>query len=1090
MVEFFSQASDQTLHCPTCGAGNSKAARFCTQCSKPLATAQPSTSVGAERKQVTVLFSDLSGFTALSEKLDPEETRQIMGRVFQSAADIVARYEGRIEKFVGDAIMAIFGAPTAHEDDPQRAVRAALELHEVVARLSPEVEARSGTRIQMHSGVNTGVVITGELQFDHGIAGPLGDTINTAARLMNAAPSCEIWVGAETRRLIAAHFELDDLGAHELKGKAQAVAAWRVRRAHAHELGHEERQLRGAFVGRHAELGALLDAAETMRDGQAQAIGVCGDAGTGKTRLLQEFRARLGPGIPWLEGRCYPYAKDIPYAPLINLLDRAWGIEETDGAARLRGKIEDGLGNLLGTHDDALPLYLHLYHLEQAPGVVIEREAFQPRLLTAMLRVLTQLARRGPTIVCLQDLHWADPSTLALLAQLAVGLPGGLLLLVNYRPGYEPPSNMQTLALGELSPRQTGELLASLLKGEAPAPLVGFVAERTDGNPFYVEEVVNALVETGVLLRAGSGWTLSRPLADAGVPSTIRGVIAARIDRLDESRRRLLRHASVLGREFMATIVALLSEDAADITLDLQQLRDADLIRKRRMDPELEYMFKHALTRDVAYEGLLKTERQSLHARTARIMEGVYADRIPEFVETLAYHWQHAADSDKAVHYLTLAGAKCVERYALAEAENHFRQAYALLPKGERNTLQCRMLTALLNAWAQVHYYQGTAREWRNLLEQHLPEAERCGDPAMLTLYLGWLGNARIFHGDAPGSLQALDRAMELGRAVQARRELSYVVAWRVWTLAEVGRFADAIQAAEEFDQTEDERRVDPYPFFKNQGGLAWALATVGDLRRVRLIAEELIHLGRASGGARAESMGHFCMVLYWFFACDFERAVIAAQAAADTAKDPVFWATGAGYLAFALAGVGRTEEARRCCERLIPDMKRHERQWIAQYLCQSHAMADLGQGSLSKGLRDYRHGLRVISERGYLVGKATADNGLLSIYTGVACGDGKVAFRTLLRNPWFVFTQAPFAARWARALIQRLRVELVERNAAGFMCNVDLCDGRMLLRQGKLLEARQCLDWILSRLQQAGIDHIPAPIAVLVAELEQRARA
>jgi predicted ATPase len=273
------------------------------------------------------------------------------------------------------------------------------------------------------------------------------------------------------------------------------------------------------------------------------------------------------------------------------LLSRVLHIEETDHPAQLRAKLEAGAAALLGPDEDALPLFLHLYHLEQASGVVIEREAFQGRLLALMRRVLAALAAQRPSVVCLQDLHWADPSTVALVAQLT-DLASPLLLLVNYRPGYTPPPGMQVLNLQELSPRQTGELLASLLQGEPPAPLVGFVTERSDGNPFYVEEVVNALVETGVLARQAERWVLTKPLAEAAVPATIRGVLAARIDRLDEARRRLLRLASVVGREFVVTIIARVGEDGDELTPGLAQLQAADLIRQRRLEPELEYMFK------------------------------------------------------------------------------------------------------------------------------------------------------------------------------------------------------------------------------------------------------------------------------------------------------------------------------------------------------------------------------------------------------------------------------------------------------------------------------------------------------------------
>ncbi|HUI27141.1 MAG TPA: adenylate/guanylate cyclase domain-containing protein, partial [Candidatus Kryptonia bacterium] len=304
--------------CDACGADNGVEARFCSQCGANLGPASVTAAtaarvaVDAERKQVTVLFSDLSGYTALSERLDPEEIREIMAAIFGRAAEIIGRYAGHIDKFIGDAVMALFGVPAAHEDDPVRAVRAALELHEAVRLIAPAVEARSGTPIALHSGVNTGLVLTGQLQFGQGTAGPLGDTINLAARLMNAAPSGEIWVGPETRRLIGRTCKLEELGARQFKGKTEPVTVARV-------LGTLSRSaqashFRGAFVGREAELGTLLGAAEKMRGGTASVFGICGDAGTGKTRLVDEFRSKVGDDVQWLEGRAYPYAQNISCA--------------------------------------------------------------------------------------------------------------------------------------------------------------------------------------------------------------------------------------------------------------------------------------------------------------------------------------------------------------------------------------------------------------------------------------------------------------------------------------------------------------------------------------------------------------------------------------------------------------------------------------------------------------------------------------------------------------------------------------------------------------------------------------------------------
>ena len=1086
MIESSSQDSIEILHCPACGAGNSRAARFCNQCSKALGAVQAQAFAGDERKQVTVLFSDLTGFTALSERLDPEETREIMSRVFAIAAEIVARYDGRIEKFIGDAMMAIFGVPVAHEDDPVRAVRAALELHEAVAGLSPQVQARTGTPIALHSGINTGLVVTGELQFDHGTAGPLGDTINLAARLMGAALSGDIWVGPATRSLVAHAFDLVELGAHDFKGKAAPVGVARVRSASSR--AGRTNQFRGAFVGRQAEIGALLGAAERLRDGEPSVFAIRGDAGTGKTRLVAEFRERVGDDVQWLEGRAYPYAQNIPYAPIIDLLSRSWSIEERDSPAEVHAKIEAGVTALLPASDEVLPLFMHLYHLPQAEGVVIEREAFQERLLKATRQLLAALTMRAPTVLCIQDLHWADNSTVILLNGLAEGLSAPVLLLSNYRSGYAPPTAATELELRELSPRQTGELLASLLAGKPPEALSRFIEERSDGNPFYVEEVVNSLVETGVLARGSEGWMLTRPLAQAGVPVTVTGVIAARIDRLDEPRRRVLRHAAVVGREFLYAIVVQVTEYTADLAPSLQELQAADLIRTRRPEPALEYIFKHALTQEVAYDGLLKTERKHLHERTANAMESVLADRIDEFVETLAYHFLRGGVTDKAIHYLVEAGRKCVARYALPEATVHYREAYALIVAGDRTPAQCRVLSQLIIAWSQVHYYDGTIGEWRRLLEKHMPDAERCGDAGMLAMYVGWLGIAKFFYADMRGSLEDTQRAVELARAANAQGVLPYVLTWQIYPLLFSGRVVDAIHCAESVEQSEEDRRKDPYPYFKSGAGLSWALAYAGSLREARESAEGIVGFGRSSGNARAESLAHYGLGAYWFFALDFERAAAVTQTGIEASRDRLYGACLATLNACALATDLRFVEAARVVDVWLPYLEQCENHQLGSILSSIRAGVDMIAGQLSSGMRRFIASIQTFRDGNQGILAILFEISLALTYVSIARRDVTPKLGSLLRNPWFVFTQALFAERKAKRLIDLLHTEVESRDIRGLLGLIDLCEGRLLAHQRKKAQAALCLERIRLRLREGGIEHDPAPVAALAAEIEQLA--
>lgn len=1080
--------SESPITCGACGASNGADARFCAQCGKPVATAPADSGDAAERKQVTVLFSDLTGFTALTEKLDPEEARQIVASIFERAAEIVGRYEGRIEKFVGDAVMAIFGVPLAHEDDPQRAVRAALELHQAVAGMSPGIEDRTGVAIALHSGINTGVVVTGELQFDHGTAGPLGDTINTAARLMNGAASGQIWIGPETRRLVAGSFDLENLGEQTFKGKAQPLAVSRVIGISSQADASANADGRGAFVGRQAELGALLGAAEKIRDGQPQVIGIAGDAGTGKTRLVSEFRNRLGEDVHWLEGRTYPYEQDTPYSVFIDLLNRAWQIEESDTPAQVREKIQAGVENALGSNDNALALYLHLYNLAPDDGGV-EREAFRERLLDATHRVLDTLGARAPTVVCLQDLHWADPSSVDLLADLAASLQAPVMLLGNYRPGYVAPAGMTELPLGELSARQTGALLKSLLSDDPPEALTRFVTERSDGNPFFIEEVVNSLLETGVLARADNQWALLKPLDQAAVPPTIRGIIAARIDRLEESRRMLLRHAAVVGRAFMVRIITLIRDDTSDLAPALGQLEAADLIRQRQQDPDVEYMFKHALTHDVAYEGLLKSDRERLHARVAHAMEDVYATRLPEFVEMLAYHYQRGGEPEKAVHYLVESGKKCVERYALPEADRHYRQAYELAAQIGQPATRNRALAELLIAWSQVHYYDGTISEWHPLLEKHLPDAQACNDPALLVIYLGWLGNARCFHGDFVGGNEALERATAIGREQNIPETLAIVVGWHAFALAERARVDEAIRVTTETRYSPDEKNRARYSYVKAQAGLAHALLFRGEFAACRQVANDLIELGRATGNSRAETMGHEFVALAAALALDFDESIRAGDAGIKCARDKNF--QGMIHVCAAIAHVLSLDfdTARKISDQWLEYFDRNENNWFGLQMKMVGASVDLAHGELSDGLRRFLALVRQAQNQGMIATTALSETFLLFTYVSIARLDVKPSVGALFRNPWFVFTQAPFAARKARRLAARLRETCPSSGFDGLLNMVDYCEGRLLAHQRRQADADACLQRIRERLRQAGVETDTSAVTALAGEIRGAAR-
>ena len=506
---------------------------------------------------MTVFFSDLSGFTALNERLDPEDVRDIVNKVWERAGEIVGRYDGRINKLLGDAVMAVFGDPVAHEDDPLRAVRAALELHEAVEALNRDVEPRIGSPIGMHTGVNTGVVLTSESVLDGKQTGPLGDTINVAARLQSLAED-----RAGARRAGDAPRDRSDLRPRRPRA-ARPEGQGRARAGGARPLDRGAERDAGAAPGPLRRAGQRAERAARRVGARAQAVRrrsspISGEAGAGKTRLVEEFRTRVASDATWLEGRAYPFAQNIPYYAITDLISNRLGIDEADSAETVRTKLELGVAAIVENPSEILPPLLQLYDIEGSQGSSIDREAYRGRLLESLRTLVLAMAGAGPLVVCLQDLHWADPSTIDLLRQFAAEQLASTLTLYNYRPEFSfHEGGIREIRLTELSDRDTRELVESLLDASnVPNELVTFLEQRTGGNPFFMEEIVNSLIENHVLTRNGEGWTLTGQFDATSVPTTIRGVIAARIDRLDAERRRILQEASVIGREFLFTILS------------------------------------------------------------------------------------------------------------------------------------------------------------------------------------------------------------------------------------------------------------------------------------------------------------------------------------------------------------------------------------------------------------------------------------------------------------------------------------------------------------------------------------------------------
>jgi predicted ATPase len=1023
-----------------------------------------------ERRQVTVFFSDLSGFTALNERLDPEDVRDIVNKVWERAGEIVGRYEGRINKLLGDAVMAVFGDPVAHEDDPLRAVRAALELHAAVDGLNRDVELRIGTPIGMHTGVNTGVVLTSETVLDGTQTGPLGDTINVAARLQSLAEPGQVLVGPEARRAIEATFELEDLGLHDLKGKGEPVSVALVRSLASRSVTPVRRQAR--FVGRDTELSLLRDELERVRNGAPAFVALSGEAGSGKTRLVEEFRNRIASDVTWLEGRAYPFAQNIPYYAITDLISNSLGIDESDSAETVRQKLETGIGALSGDSSEILPPLLQLYDIEGSLGSSIDREAYRGRLLESIRTLVGALAQQGPLVVCLQDLHWADPSTVDLLRQLATEELSPALTLYNYRPEFSiHEGGIREIRLEELSDRDTRDLVASLLDtASAPSELVEFLEERAAGNPFFVEEIVNSLIENHGLARNGEDWGLTGQFDATSVPTTIRGVIGARIDRLDAERRRILQEASVIGREFLFTVLSQVSGGDATLEDGLSALESADLIRKRSVDPDLEYLFKHALTQEVAYQGLLRAKRHELHGLVARAMERLLGERQREFAESIAYHFQNSDTPESSVPYLLIAGKKAIERYALAEAETYYRTAYDILLDQPEGGERDHDLLELIVEWSLLHYYTADIPAMNRLMKEHANLLERVPDPELRGMWLAWQCFVGYSVVRLEQSVAAADRAIAIGEQCGSVRVLAYAYTQRAWALYIAGRNHDAAASAEEalalVDRLPDERDA-RYVRLKAGCGAALGRLGSGDLIKSRALAHELMDFASASGSARALTFAHLASAFIAYLTGDDERGIREAERGRDAARDPFYGSMMDGYLGLFLAGAGRYEAARAMIEPALRFAEDREITVIALQLQLSEALVLLGEGELSRGMDQ----LESVKGR---AGELDAAHGELAgvneavVYARIATGEAKGSIGAMVRNPGFVIGRARKASQTARDALTTLSEELPP-DLEGLRFTIEFEFAKLLVKRKERDEARRHLEKAVAFLQPLG---------------------
>ena len=645
-----------------------------------------------ERKQVTVLFADLKGSMELLADRDPEEARQLLDPVLERLMAAVHRYEGTVNQVMGDGIMALFGAPLAHEDHAVRACYAALAMQEAMRRYSAEVRRTHGVEVQIRVGLNSGEVVVRAIGNDlHMDYSAIGQTTHLAARMEQLATPGSIRLTAETLRLAEGLLQVTPLGPVPVKGLTEPVEVYELIGASALRRRLQAAAARGLtrFVGRQPELEALQQALARAETGHGQVVAIVGEAGVGKSRLVYEclHTHRLQEWLV-LESASVSYGKATPYFPVIDLLKRYVRVEEGDDLRTIRARVTGQVLTLDAALQEAIPALLSLLDAvpDDSPFLRQDPPQRRQRVLEALKRVLLRESQVQPLLLVFEDLHWIDAETQALLDSLVESLPTArLLLLVNYRPEYQHGWGSKTyytqLRLDPLPPASADELLQALL-GDDPslAPLMRLLSERTEGNPFFLEESVRTLVETEGLVGAPGAYCLAQPLTTIQMPATVQAVLAARIDRLSPEDKRLLQTAAVIGTEVPLPLLQAIADVPAEVLhRGLSHVQAAEFLYETRLFPEHAYTFKHALTHEVAYSSLLQERRRVLHARIVEALERLTPDRLAEQVERLAHHALHGEVWDKALAYCRQAGEKALGRSAYREAVGSFEQALSAL---------------------------------------------------------------------------------------------------------------------------------------------------------------------------------------------------------------------------------------------------------------------------------------------------------------------------------------------------------------------------------------------------------------------------
>lgn len=819
------------LLCQSCGRENPPTHKFCYECghnlsegAKPTKTPdldkpesyiprnlvdkilESRSSIEGERKLVTVLFADVKGSTTIGENLDPEELRTIIEKSYEISLKEIHRFEGTLSQFLGDGFMALFGAPISHEDHAIRTVHSALAIQRAMASYSEELKESKDIDFKIRIGINTGTVVVGnigdDLKMDYTA---LGDTVNLASRMEQLSKPGTITIAEDTYKMAKDYFKFEPLGPIRIKGKKKPVKAYKVIESKKEERTRIEiskEQGFTKFIGRQREIEVLRDSFAKSKQGLGQVVTIVGDAGIGKSRLLYEFSKLLDKeNALYLEGRCISYGKSISYLPVIDIIKKRFRVDKLDTEITIKKKIEKGVGEIDKNLMGVIPYLYDILSIEtdNPTQKSLDLRDKRRKTLETIKNILLADSALRPIVVVIENLHWIDNASEEFLTFLIDNIPNSnIMLILTSRPGYKAKWGEKSfhiqVAPSRLSNKEVEEMIGSILEGQNVTKALNIlVADKSDGIPFYVEEIIKSFIEEGIILESEGVYEVSKAIADMDVPDTIQDIIMARIDRLDENQKRTIQYASVVGKDFIYKLLKELMEIGDELQEYLNYLKGSELLYEKSIFPDLEYRFKHSLTQEVAYNSLLIKRRKELHGKIGEIIEDLYGDKLEENYELLAYHYGKSPRGEKAVEYIILAGDKSAKIYSPEDAIGYYEEALKRLDKMPDTRPNKLKRIDLFIRRARVMRLLGRFKEHIKTLEKNLTIVEDIGDKNRLAEYYFKMGFYYSVMGDIEDSNKYLTKTIELAKVIKNERVIALATARQGYNYWYQGEFKKAI---------------------------------------------------------------------------------------------------------------------------------------------------------------------------------------------------------------------------------------------------------------------------------------------------------